>query len=262
MSLIKPTLFGHHKYLSLSERIGLEALHYLGRLWCHCENEQRGDTWNVPDPAAYVEQVSTWRGQPGELYRVLVQLHWIDELPDGGICIHGWSEANRNILHAWNARRNSRKTPEKPPSKSADSQGMVRGLSPDSQGNIRRPSPDSQGMVRGPSGDDPLPSVNFSSSVLQDQGTSLSQGGAGGKKNAPLGRHKTKSPGATASRPPSAGELRSAYAATVALIKELEADQEEAGGLSADQMRELAKLREQKRAIQQQQAEAHHQHTK
>lgn len=102
MSVLNPNIFYHWKYLRLTQLIGQRALDALCRLWCHCESKQRRDLWPDATPEM-VEGVCLWDGEPGLLYKHLLACRWIDELPDGGVCIHGWAEANARLLDCWDA---------------------------------------------------------------------------------------------------------------------------------------------------------------
>lgn len=104
-------LLTHPKYRALRRRVGPEALEYLLRLWGHCATNKRGQDWPNAD-SAYVEDVCDWTGTPGELFKHLVEIRFVDAAPRG-LVIHDWNEQNSFTVANWNRNphgRNGRPT--------------------------------------------------------------------------------------------------------------------------------------------------------
>lgn len=92
-------LLDHPKFLRLRKRLGNDALEILLRIWGHCQSAQRGGTWRAAD-AEYVEIVARWSGNPGEAYKALVEVGFIDERANS-IVIHDWEEFNSRTITNW-----------------------------------------------------------------------------------------------------------------------------------------------------------------
>lgn len=96
---VEPGLTSHPKFIRLKKRVGDIAAEVLIRLWGHCQDSQRGEYWPRAD-ADYLEVVCGWDGQPGLLWRALLDAHWI--LQDaGGVRVHDWNAMNPSFLANW-----------------------------------------------------------------------------------------------------------------------------------------------------------------
>lgn len=101
---VEPQFVDHPKLIRLKRRVGDYAVEGVIRLWGHCQESQRGGTWRGAD-AEYVEIVTRWTGQPGEFYKALIEVGFLEEVP-GAVVVHDWDKMNRKALTAWeNGRR-------------------------------------------------------------------------------------------------------------------------------------------------------------
>ena len=92
--------------------MGDKALHYLIRLWSHCQEEKRGGLWVGATPD-YVEAVCQFRGKQGKLYAALLAplvptgVGFIEDGTSSGekltpfVQIHDWHEENGGLIVSW-----------------------------------------------------------------------------------------------------------------------------------------------------------------
>ena len=82
--------------------MGDKALHYLIRLWSHCQEEKRGGLWMGATPD-YVEAVCQFRGKQGKLYAALLAplvpngVGFIEE-HTSSVEIHDWHDTNGQMI--------------------------------------------------------------------------------------------------------------------------------------------------------------------
>lgn len=96
---VEPELPTIAKFQFLKRRVGDYAMEALIRLWAHCQQNQRGEFWRGAN-AEYVELTAGWDGEPGLLFRSLLELRWVHE-EEGGIRIHDWEEMNPQVVNNW-----------------------------------------------------------------------------------------------------------------------------------------------------------------
>lgn len=100
---IAPTIFNHPKFIALKAAVGDYAFEAIGRIFGHCQEDQRGEFWPGKSPE-YLEIVARWSGESRALWDALVLIGWA-ALEDGGIRIHQWNEYNSQLISAWTAWR-------------------------------------------------------------------------------------------------------------------------------------------------------------
>lgn len=86
------SFWDHWKTISLKERLGLEAIESLQRLWCFAAaNKPDGQLSGLS--ATAIEMACRWTGKPGTLVEALLELRFLDKV---GSCyaLHDWREHN------------------------------------------------------------------------------------------------------------------------------------------------------------------------
>jgi len=225
------SLLDHPKFQTLKRRVQSYAVYALIRLWAHCEQNQRGETWlkeamDGRTPAEYVEYVARWGGKPGALWAALVESKFVSEYKES-IDIHDWEAWNSHRVANWSRRVG--KTKAKPVD------------------NTQKASMDNPGMNHGSEKitmDNPR-TIQVHSfihpSVLGTQGSVRSSSiGRGEKKIVDTSGVFGVKKGAVASK--------AQWTAVNARLKELET-QDQTAGLLPDERREQQHLQRKKRAI-------------
>lgn len=82
----------HPKTRKLIKRLGLESVRSLQILWMWCA-QNRPNGMLVGMDAEDIELSAQWGGEEGKFFKVLLELRWIDETPDGHV-LHEWEQHN------------------------------------------------------------------------------------------------------------------------------------------------------------------------
>ena len=100
---VKCGFFHHVKTKKLKRLIGVEGVYCFVRLWGYCtETETRRDGNLFGMDADDIELAADWSGEPGRFVRVLVDVKYLDETPQG-LMIHDWSDTQR-FVSSWQGR--------------------------------------------------------------------------------------------------------------------------------------------------------------
>jgi hypothetical protein len=100
--IVKPHFFGHWKTRALIRDAGIDAAWSLLRLWAHCEDMR---SWKFPTmTSARLAAIVEWT-RDGDLLQILIDHEWLDETPDGGVEVHGFSEHNAWLASNWDNAR-------------------------------------------------------------------------------------------------------------------------------------------------------------
>ena len=137
--IIEADIVRHPKFIKLKTLVGDIALEHLARLWAHCQQGKRGQTWTGAD-ALYVEVVITGSSQRGKLFTALRDCDWLHERPDG-IEIHEWDKYNASLVARWNRPKQTpaHKAAQPPAQPPAQTPAPVReGSGGDTSGQDRR----------------------------------------------------------------------------------------------------------------------------
>lgn len=82
----------HPKTRKLIKRLGLESVRSLQILWMWCAQNRPNGMLAGMD-AEDIELAAQWGGEEGKFFKVLLELRWIDETPDGHV-LHEWEQHN------------------------------------------------------------------------------------------------------------------------------------------------------------------------
>ena len=149
--IVKPSLLKHPKFQRLETLAGAASLASLIRMWCHCEDDQRGEHWtpNVKNLPAYIEQVCEWKGEPGKLCDALVETGFV-VLDREGIRIHDWDDWNHALVSKWkNGKRGGRKPKsESPPAETESAARFPRSTPPSALSGVEWSGVESSGVER------------------------------------------------------------------------------------------------------------------
>ena len=89
---LDPGYFTHAKTLRIISTLGHAASLYPIRLWCWCA-QHRPETGILDGvDTRGIEALLSWRGPRGRLVKALVEVGFIDRLPDGRYAVHDWHQ--------------------------------------------------------------------------------------------------------------------------------------------------------------------------
>jgi hypothetical protein len=125
--VVEPGLLNHPKFRGLARLLGGgergegRALKVLLRLWFHCQEKQRGETWPKADPE-YLKAVCDWNGEAQKLVEALqfpmgpCRGGFIRISAETGVNVLGWEEMNLQLVLNWKRNKSGlAKNPNKKP---------------------------------------------------------------------------------------------------------------------------------------------------
>ena len=139
---VEPELLTHNKFKRLKRIVGDLAMEYIITLWAHCQSNQRGGFWPGAD-AEYVEMLCNWDGDPGVLFKALLECgkpkEGFIESATGGLVIHDWDRMNARFVANWhNGPRGGRpKTLGGNPTETQSENGLSLGFDGGSKGGSK-----------------------------------------------------------------------------------------------------------------------------
>ncbi len=144
----------HRKVYVMCEELNINKAHVIGLLcllwsWCNVY-AQDGVLTGLPHKAIAV--ACDWSKNPEQLIRALIKSGWIDESPEGQLCVHDWEDYAGRLIdkRASNASRmrdaRARRSQEKENARAANVQRTLRERSENVQRTLRERSPHVQGL--------------------------------------------------------------------------------------------------------------------
>ncbi len=110
--IVDPGFLDHWKTRLLIRLTGSESAPLMVlRLWAHCQR-RKSDRFALSDEA--LAAICQWQGDASQLRAILADCGFIDRGDDGEeVIVHGWLEANRSLMSAWENGRKAAKQPDR-----------------------------------------------------------------------------------------------------------------------------------------------------